>query len=191
MVLVEYNLGWALPRTHITLQYKTMTQEAVSLRYLCEAQNCISYAHNLIYLVAQFITITARLTVLPSNAKLNRLLRVSRQKDYFREPRTSIFFCFQAKMAQMPLFHLLFRQTYGPEVQKENRQQQLLLHFFAQKHPKTASFLKMLMPWLNDIKAQESLICYLSFLWPLQTKGNVKLSSKPWKLTCDGHPEYH
>lgn len=129
--------------------------------------------------------------VLPSNAKLNRLLRVSRQNYYFRESSTFIFFCIQAKMAQMSLFHLLFRQTYGLEVQKENRHQQLLLHFFAQKHPKTASFLKMLIPWLNDVKAQESLICYFSFLWPLQTKRNLKLSSCPWKLTCNRHQEYH
>lgn len=168
-----------------------MTQEAVSLHCLLEAQNCISYAHNLIYLVAQFITITARLTVLPSNAKLNRLLRVSRRNDYFRESSTFLFFCIQAKMAQTSLFHHLFRQTYGLEVKKENRHQQLLLHFFAQKHPKTASFPKMLIPWLNDIKAQESIICYFSFLWPLQTKGKLKLSSRPWKLTCDRHPEYH
>lgn len=71
--------------------------------------------------------------------------------DYFWESNTLIFFCSQAKMAQMSLFHLLFTQTRGLELEEENRPQQLLLHFFAQKYTKTASFLKTLITWLNNI----------------------------------------
>lgn len=81
--------------------------------------------------------------------------------DYFWESSTLISFCFQAKMAQMSPFHLFFTQTRGLELEEENRPQQLLLHYFAQKYPKTANFLKTLITWLNstwlsNIKEQTS-----------------------------------
>lgn len=72
--------------------------------------------------------------------------------DYFWESSTFIFFCSRAKMAQMPLFHHLFTQTWGLEFEEENGHQELLLYFFAQNYPKTANLLKTLMIWLNNIR---------------------------------------
>lgn len=58
------------------------------------------------------------------------------QQTSVKEPNAFVFFCSQGKMAQISPFHFLFRQTWGLKLKKENRHQQLLLHFFAQEPPK-------------------------------------------------------
>lgn len=84
LLLVKRHLSWALPRSHTTLLLPRPCttrplQGAASLRCLCQAQNCMSRAYNPIFLVAWFIAVRARVMELPSNAKLNRQLRGSRQ----------------------------------------------------------------------------------------------------------------
>lgn len=143
LVLVDFYLGWALPRSHTVTQCQTMIQLSCCFTLPMQGSNGIAVLMLMLPSLRHNCG-DSHGTTLTCQAE-----QPAHTQTSFKEPNTFIFLCSQGKMAQMSAFHFLFRQTRGLEFKKENRHQQLLLHFFTEEPPKTASFPRTAITWLN------------------------------------------